>query len=106
MWFFGTKGNPRLSRTVSEHEERLEKLERHQRMADLEYNEFYDKVRHAMGRMAKRSAIIEKAQQEEDGADPAATGEEPSTLTDGLEGLTARQRQINQQILAGRMRRQ
>lgn len=71
-------------------------------MQDLEYNEFYDKVRHAMGRMAKRSAIIEKAQQEEAPSESLTQDPQEGAFTDGLENLSARQRQINAQILAGR----
>lgn len=84
----------------------MDTIERRDRMRDLEYTEFYEKTRHMMGRIAKRSSIIEKAQQEEPAPDSLTQDAQAAGFTDGLEGLTPRQRQLNQVILAGRMRRQ
>ena len=82
----------------------MEAVERKLRMADLEYTEFYDKIRHQMGRIAKRSAIIEQAQQEEGAEESHAESPDAPSFTDGLEGLSPRQRTLNAQILAGRRR--
>lgn len=107
MWpFSSTKGNPRWSARVRDLEEDIDLLKRKHKDLDLEFNTLYDKVRHALGRMAKRSAIVEAAQQQEEAPDSLTQGPQEASFTDGLEGLSARQRQINQQILAGRMRRQ
>lgn len=106
MWFFGQKGSPRVNARLRDLEDDIDTLKRKHKDLDLEFNTLYDKVRHALGRMAKRSAIVEQAQQQEEAPESLTHDPTEASFTDGLEGLSARQRQINQQILAGRMRRQ
>lgn len=89
----------RENRRFAELEERIEKLERGHRALDMEWSEHYDKIRHMFGRMAKRSAIIEKANEAEEAQQEAGEPPDESPL---LDGLSARQRLLQAQILASR----
>lgn len=93
----------RENRRFNELEERIEKLERGHRALDMEWQEYYDKIRHAMGRISKRSAIVESANEEEGVEADASLSEETSSFDD-LIGLSPRAKQINNRILAARRR--
>lgn len=85
----------------SDLEERVETLERKHRALDAEWNETYDRMRHTLGRISKRSAIIEKAQEQEGEAEGDPLTPSASPFDDGL---SPSQRRITQQILALRQR--
>ena len=97
MFGWGTRGNPRLSRRVSELEERCENLERRIKGFQSDMDLQWEKVSRGLGRLAKRAKLGE------DTAEGAEAGAEASDLASGLQdGLTARQRFLNAQILASR----
>lgn len=80
--------------------ERLDIAERKLRGLDLEFSELYGKVRHALGRIEKRAAIIERDSTE--GESPQA---ESSPEADSpFETLSPAQRALNDKILAARRR--
>lgn len=80
--------------------ERLDITERKLRSLDLEFSELYGKVRHALGRIEKRAAIIERSQPEGDSQEAESSPlEDPSFLD-----LTPAQRAANAKILAARRR--
>jgi hypothetical protein len=56
--FLGVRDASKLKKRCEDLEERLEKAERTLASLDLEFNELYDKTRHALGRMAKRPAMM------------------------------------------------
>jgi len=67
----------RLEDRIAKQESLNDDLEREVRGLRLEYIELYDKVRHQMSRMAKRSAVIERENNDaevieevDDGVDP------------------------------------
>jgi exonuclease VII small subunit len=93
MWIFR---RIRESRRFAELEERIEKLERGHRALDMEWSDFYDKVRHALGRITKRAAIIESAQEPD--------GESPEASDGSLEGLSPNQKRAMQEIYLRRSR--
>lgn len=94
MW-----GIKRLSKDPEVYE-RLDITERKLRSLDLEFTELYGKVRHALGRIEKRAAIIERdsTEGEPGGAELIPADDSP------LEGLTPTQIAMNQKILAARRR--
>jgi hypothetical protein len=55
MWFNRQKREPL---TVRRLEERMATLENEQKALELEWTMAYDKLRHMMGRIAKRDAIL------------------------------------------------
>lgn len=78
--------------------DRLEKLERSLKALELEWEDAYDKLRHMMGRVAKRAEALERSEQQiEHGvALPPATG---------IAGLSPRAAQIQERIRQARQRR-
>jgi len=67
----------RLEDRIAKQEQLADDLERTVRGLKLEYVELYDKVRHQMSRMAKRSAVdelarndVEVIEEPDDGVDP------------------------------------
>ena len=67
----------RLEESLAEQRAITDNLKREVRGLELEYIELYDKVRHQMSRMSKRSAVDDRKQLEEapveeevDGVDP------------------------------------
>jgi predicted nucleic acid-binding Zn-ribbon protein len=78
----------RISKGLRQLEERMDALERDQKALEVEWTEVYDKVRHTLSRISKRSERVIQAEQEP----------EPSTsrfpVTDP----------ISQQIIARRRR--
>lgn len=99
MLFWGTRGNPRLARRVTELEERLENMERRLKGLYSDMDLQWEKVSRGLGRLAKR-ARIEETTAEGAEARPEASGDAEASLDD----MTPRQRFLNQQILAGRRR--
>lgn len=90
LWF---KAVPRLKRL----EEDLEKLRHDFHLLELEWDEAYDKIRKAMGRIVKSRAIVEAAEEREptDGTAPTA-----GRNVGGF--LTERQKRAQQEILRRR----
>ena len=90
MWNFGRK---LTARQWAEVEERLGQLEREMKRLTLEWTDAYDRLKHMMGRVAKRSALLEKA-------------EESTVVEHGVEipapGLTPRLQTIQSRILRRR----
>ena len=75
--FRDTKALERLEDRLAKQEALSDDLSREVRGLKLEYIELYDKVRHQMSRMAKRSAVdernraeVEEVEEEVDGIDP------------------------------------
>ncbi len=100
------------NRRLTEHEDRLDRLERAFKVLEGQWDDTYDRMRHMMGRIVKRAAVIEKheAQEAEQTAereplpDPTDGATEPAGQFEGRY-LTARQRQLQQQILGRRSAR-
>jgi len=92
MWFF------RDSRRVTHLEEDLARLERSFKALEMEWDDTYDKLRRAMGRIVKSRAIIEEKEAAEGGTNGTASPLAASSLT-------PRQRLIQTQIAALRAAR-
>jgi phage-related minor tail protein len=56
----GIFGRKLTARQWAEVEERLGALERQMKALTLEWNDAYDRIRHMMGRVAKRAAYLDK----------------------------------------------
>jgi hypothetical protein len=56
-------GRKLTARQWTEVQERLESLERQMKALTLEWNDAYDRIRHMMGRVAKRSADIARVEE-------------------------------------------
>jgi chromosome segregation ATPase len=69
MWItFGA--SKETKRAIRDLTDRIEQLERDHKALELEWNETYDKVRHALSRIAKRDArAAEKAAGDTNGAE-------------------------------------
>ncbi len=84
------------ARQWTEVEERLEHLERQMKALTLEWNDAYDRLKHMMGRVAKRAAILERLE------------ESPTVIEHGVElpgvATNPRLQAIQQKILARRDR--
>lgn len=77
-------------------------IERALRNKDLELSEWYEKVRHALSRLAKRHAMMNASRE----PDEEEAGPLPAPSSDGLDSLlTPNQRLWNQRILAARAAR-
>lgn len=101
VWIsFGQSNDSKPNQKISDVLERLDIAERRLRSLDLEFSELYGKVRHALGRIEKRAAIIEKSQPEGEPREDESIPLEDSPL----EGLTPRQIQLNAMIMAARRR--
>lgn len=74
MWFF-RKNEPSL--TVRKLGERVEALERQVNTLDLEWSDTYDKLKHIVGRIVKRSAILQTQTEQTEEAAPVAPGAPP-----------------------------
>lgn len=88
------------NRKVSDLTERLEKLERAFKALQFEWDDTYDKLRRAMGRIVKTHARIVEAETEE--ATPAAAPARDIVGATPGGFLSPRQREIQQQILKRR----
>lgn len=95
--FDGFKG----LRRINEHQERIEKLERNLHALELEWENTYDKVRHMMGRIAKRAALVQNADTDQSTLGETVTSV-PALTSPHFSGLTERQRAAQMQILARR----
>lgn len=78
---------------IDELDERLHKAERTIASLDLEMSAVWSKVRHALGRVDKRAAIIESEQ----GAEGAEAATQDGDAPDAL-GLTPKQREWQRAI--------
>jgi len=67
----------RLEDRIAKQEQLADDLERTVRGLKLEYVELYDKVRHQMSRMAKRSAVDELARNDAEVIEPPDDGIDP-----------------------------
>ena len=67
----------RLEDRIAKQETLSDDLAREVRGLKLEYVELYDKVRHQMSRMAKRSAVIEKENNDAEVIEPEVDGVDP-----------------------------
>lgn len=77
-------------------------IERALRNKDLELSEWYEKVRHALSRLAKRRMMDTSPRE----PDEEEAGPLPAPSSDGLDSnLTPNQRLWNQRILAARSAR-
>lgn len=101
MWFFGTRGNPRVNKRLSALEEDLERLERTLKGLRADMDLQWEKVARGLGRLAKRTATMEQATAQEEPAADGAPMEDGSFLD---AQMTPRQRQIQASILAARTR--
>lgn len=96
-WFTNLSANRKINQKISEHDERLENLERNLKTQILDWDELYDKTRRALGRMSKRAKVDAPINS------PEEEGEEVSSAPPS-DGLSPAQRRINDQILALRGR--
>jgi chromosome segregation ATPase len=94
-------GDAKLRKRVSDLEESLERIEHQFRKLQLEWTETYDKFRQLHWRVAKRAKQLE-----ENTAESADSSSPPGedVVSDSAVGFSPRQNQIQQQILARRMR--
>ncbi len=88
-----------MKKDVENLQEDFAKLRREFQSLELEWTNAYEKLRQMMGRVAKRAELLRRETDAEDGG----------TTTDGqsdarASGLTARQLELNQRILARRNR--
>ncbi len=90
----------RATREVLALEEGLKRLERDFKAMELEWDEVYDKLRKAMGRVVKNRAIMEGKEEGDNGA--GATANPALAPTTGGRMLTPRQLELQQQILKRR----
>jgi DNA anti-recombination protein RmuC len=89
----------RLSRAVSDLDERLSKLERAQKAVEMEWDQAWEKLKRMMGRISKRSELAER----ESDSTPAPTMRDDANGTQAPTGrLSDRQREIQQHILRRR----
>jgi hypothetical protein len=79
--------------------ERVETIERENKAIRLEWEDTYDKLRAVMQRVAKRAQRVEQLAPEEPGM-PVVEPENP----DRFPGLTPRQAEVQQKIMARRAR--
>lgn len=93
-WFSGT---PRVQRRLRELEDRCDATDRQLKLIRAEWDDTYDKIRVAMGRVVKRAAYIESTEKDRPAAEPAAP--EPSFNGRMLDD---RQRTIQHDILRRR----
>ncbi len=78
MGLFGNiRAVERLEDRIAKQESLNDDLAREIRGMKLEYIELYDKVRHQMSRMAKRTAVIERENNDADVLEPADDGVDP-----------------------------
>ncbi len=91
----------KTTRAVSDLSERLEKLERAFKALQFEWDDTYDKLRRAMGRIVKTHAKIVESENGEEAAHAATPARDNVGATPGG-FLTARQREVQQQILRRR----
>lgn len=103
MWFFGTKGTPRVKKRLSALEEDYERQERTLKGLRADMDLQWEKVQRLLGRLSKRAAMIEKATAEGE-TDGGQTSPTEGSLSEELNGLTPRQRALQLEILASRMR--
>lgn len=104
MWIFGKMREHKRLRALEEDMETFRTALRGMR-ADMDLQ--WEKVQRGLGRIAKRSAIIEAANQEEepdDAAAPEGSFDPETTAAFGLEGLTKRQIEIQRRIVQARRR--
>lgn len=99
MWdlFRNLSANQKINRRISDLEEDMEIVQRTLRTKDLEQSEWYEKIRYALSRLAKRRANIEGSQEPEEEASAPLAGASP-------DGLSPSQRAWNERILAARAR--
>ena len=99
MWFIR---RIRENRRLSEHDERLETLERKMKSLELSWEDTFDKLKHMTGRMNKRAAIIEasEAQNDEEGSEQLSTGNGAPDSLGRI--LTPRQLKLQHEILRRR----
>ena len=93
----GLFGNWQQNRRLSDLTERMEIAERQLKQLRAEWDDTYDKIRVAMGRIVKRAAVVEAAEAER----PAAAAE-PAPVDGRM--LDERQRSIQMDILRRRAR--
>lgn len=89
------------TRKVSDLSERLEKLERAFKALQFEWDDTYDKLRRAMGRIVKTHAKIVESENGEEAAHAEVPARDIVGATPGG-FLTQRQRQVQQMILKRR----
>lgn len=78
MGIFDAKIDPvKLLDRLEGHEESIASLEREVRGLKLEYIELYDKVRHQMSRMSKRSAVDVRENNDAEVIEPVDDGVDP-----------------------------
>ncbi len=87
----------RHSRRLERLEDAVDRLEHDFKALEMDWQTVYDKVRKAMGRMVKSSAIMEAREMGEEPESAANPGTTPNGRL-----LTPRQMQIQQQILRRR----
>ena len=94
MWWFREKPS------VKALDERLEHLERAFKALELEWDDTYDKLRRAMGRVVKSRAILEAAEKNSEAEAPAAANGNDQMSRGRL--LNPRQMELQQKILRRR----
>ncbi|SRR6266849_1429963 len=94
MWWFSN------SRSAKALDERLTSLERAFKALELEWDDTYDKLRRAMGRVVKSRAILEASEKNSEVVSP--TGANGDALSSRGRLLTPRQMEIQQKILQRR----
>jgi len=75
--FGNTTALERLEDRIAKQESLNDDLEREVRGLRLEYIELYDKVRHQMSRMAKRTAVADRENNDAEVIEPADDGLDP-----------------------------
>jgi len=75
--FRDTKALERIEDRLAKQEALSDDLAREVRGLKLEYIELYDKVRHQMSRMAKRTAVAQRAEPEHEQVDEPDDGVDP-----------------------------
>ncbi len=93
----GLFGGFKADKRLKELEEGFADLKREIKGLQLEWTDTLDRVRRLMGRIAKRAALYEQAEQE-GAVEPVAASDQPGNHSP----LTARQLQIQQSILSRR----
>lgn len=100
-WFRQSFGQSKDYQKISTLEEGLKSLEKDFKALELEWINTYDKLRTLMGRISKRTAIMEASQPPEEAETEMVDGA-PIIPTEPLLGLTKRQQAINTAILRSR----
>lgn len=77
MWWFSSQKEPSV--TLRKVQERLESLERQVNTLDLEWSDTYDKLKHIVGRIVKRSAILQSQTDRTD--EPEAVAPAPAPMS-------------------------